>query len=229
MLKKLLMMLGAAVVWCGLSVAPLAAQDTDDAPATEETDTFDEAGEEPTVSISDMLKEVEYATKAKPKKKVYVYFFVRSHSGCGPCRAMVPASINLYKEMKGKGAEIIMLNGDADAAKAKEWAEETEMNYPIITPETRSKVDVPAGGSGGTPNVVAVTEDGEVLDNASGYTKCPEVMGNWKELVKQAKKSARAKKAKDKKKKSKKKKSKKSKKSDSASAEDDGAPSEADF
>lgn len=228
MMKKLLMMLGAAFIWCGLTVAPLAAQDTDDAPATEETDSLDEAEEEPSVSISDMLKEVEYVTKVKPKKKVYVYFFVRSHSGCGPCRAMVSSSINLYKEMKGKGAEIIMLNCDADTAKAKEWAEETEMNYPIITPETRNKVDVPAGGSGGTPNVVAVTEDGEVLDNASGYKKCPEVMGNWKDLVKQAKKSVREKKAKDKKKKSKKK-SKKSKKSEDVPAEDNAAPSEADF
>lgn len=228
MMKKLLMMLGAAFIWCGLTVAPLAAQDTDAASATEETDSMDEAEEEPSVSILDMLKEVEYATKAKPKKKVYVYFFVRSHSGCGPCRAMVPSSISLYKEMKGKGAEIIMLNGDANAAKAKEWAEEAEMNFPVITPETCKHVNVPSGGSGGTPNVVAVTEDGEVLDNASGYKKCPEVMGNWKDLVKQAKKSAREKKAKDKKKKSKKK-SKKSKKKDDASAEDDAAPSEADF
>lgn len=228
MLKKLLMMLGAACVWCGLTVAPLVAQESDDAPATEAMDSFDDAGEESTVSISDMLKEVEYVTKAKPKKKVYVYFFVRSHSGCGPCKAMVPSTINLYKEMKGKGAEIIMLNGDADTAKAREWAEEAKMNYPIITPETRNKVDVPAGGTGGTPNVVAVTEDGEVLDNESGYKDCPVVMGKWKELVKQAKKSAREKKAKDKKKKSKKK-SKKSKKSDEVPAEDDAAPSEADF
>lgn len=229
MMKKLLMMLGVAFVWCGLTVAPLAAQDTDDAPATEETDSADEAEEEPTVSISDMLKEVEYVTKAKPKKKVYVYFFVRSHSGCGPCKAMVPACISLYKEMKGKGAEIIMLNSDADSAAAKKWAEDAGMTYPIVSPETRDKVDVPAGGSGGTPNVVAVTEDGEVLDNESGYKDCPVVMGKWKDLVKQAKKSAREKKAKDKKKKAKKKKSKKSKKSDDAPAEDDGAPSEADF
>lgn len=221
-------MLGAACVWCGLTVAPLVAQESDDAPATEAMDSFDDAGEESTVSISDMLKEVEYVTKAKPKKKVYVYFFVRSHSGCGPCKAMVPSTINLYKEMKGKGAEIIMLNGDSDTAKAREWAEEAKMNYPIITPETRNKVDVPAGGTGGTPNVVAVTEDGEVLDNESGYKDCPVVMGKWKELVKQAKKSAREKKAKDKKKKSKKK-SKKSKKSDEVPAEDDAAPSEADF
>ena len=64
-MKKLLMMLGAAFIWCGLTVAPLAAQDTDAASATEETDSMDEAEEEPSVSISDMLKEVEYATKAK--------------------------------------------------------------------------------------------------------------------------------------------------------------------
>lgn len=228
MLKKLLMMLGAAFIWCGLTVAPLAAQDTDDAPASEEVDSSDEAEEEPSVSISDMLKEVEYATKAKPKKKVYVYFFVRSHSGCGPCRALVPQCIARYKEMKGKGAEIIMLNCGKNAESAKDWAKEADMNYPVITPETAGAVKVPSGGSGGTPNIVAVTPEGEVLEGVSGTTKCTAILENWKDMVKDAKKDAKKKAAKDKKKKSKKK-AKKKKSDDDASAEDNAAPSEADF
>lgn len=194
-----------------------------DSAAEEEADTEvdDAAEEEPSApTITDMLSEVEYVTKVKPKKKTFVYFFVRSHSGCGLCKAMVPACISLYKEMKGKGAEIIMLNSDQNTDAAKAWVDSAGITYPVVTPETISAVNVPAGGSGGTPNVVAVTEYGEVLDNESGYKDCPVVIGKWKDLVKQAKKSAREKQAKEKDKKTKKKKSdkKKSKKKKSADA-----------
>ena len=206
-----------------------AAGTNSDAADEDDSDAEETAEEEPgDPTISDMLSEVEYVTKVKPKKKTLVYFFVRSHSACGPCKALVPSCISLYKEMKGKGAEIIMLNSDKDTATAKAWIDSADIIYPVVTPETISSVDVPSGGSGGTPNVVAVTEYGEVLDSASGYKKCSEVIGKWKDFVKQSKKSAREKKAKDKKKKSKKK-SKKSKKKDDASAEDDAAPSETDF
>ncbi len=223
------MMLGAAFIWCGLTVAPLAAQDTDGASATEEADSFDEAEEEPTVSIPDMLKEVKYATKVKPKKKVYLYFFVRSHSGCGPCRALVPQCIARYKEMKGKGAELIMLNCGKSAETAKAWAEEAEMTYPVITPETAGQVKVPSGGSGGTPNIVAVTSSGELLEGTSGTSKCTAMLENWKDFVKDAKKAEKERKAREKKNKSKKKKSKKSKKSEEVEPEDADAPSESDF
>lgn len=223
-MKKLLMILGAAFVWCGLMTAPLAAQDADDTAAVESSEV-----EEETVSIPDMLKEVEYATKVKPKKKVYVYFFVRSHSGCGPCKALVPKCISMYKEMKGKGGEVIMLNCGKSAETAKAWADEAEMTYPVVTPETAGKVKVPSGGSGGTPNMVAVTSWGEVLEGDSGYKACGVMLDNWKDYVKEAKKAEREKKAKERKKKAKKKKSKKNKKSADAEPSDDSAPSDADF
>lgn len=171
-------------------------------------DSADAEESEPT--ISHMLKTVKYATKVRPKKKASVYFFIRSHSGCGPCKALVPKCVDLYKEMKGKGAEMIMLNSDKDEAAAAEWAESAKMTYPVITPETAGNVDVPSGGSG-TPNVVAVTDSGEMLETAIGASDCAELMGRWKELVKDIKKKEQ----KEKKKNSdqKKKKSKKGKKS----------------
>ena len=163
-----------------------------------------------TVSIPDLVKEAEYVTKVKPKKKAFVYFFLRSHSRCGFCRKIAPQMNDLYKEMKNKGAELIMLNGDPDAEKAAAWAKEMDITIPMVTPESCGPIAavVPAGGSGGSPNITAVMADGTRLDGVSGASKCPELVGSWKDMVKEAKKAEaqarKAKKSKKKKKKSKK-------------------------
>lgn len=163
-----------------------------------------------TVSIPDLVKEAEYVTKVKPKKKASVYFFLRSHSRCGFCRKIAPQMNDLYKEMKNKGAELIMLNGDPDAEKAAAWAKEMDITIPMVTPESCGPIAavVPAGGSGGSPNITAVLADGTRLEGVSGASKCPELVGTWKELVKEARKAEaqarKAKKSKKKKKKSKK-------------------------
>lgn len=191
-------MLGATLIAPNCAYA----QDT---PEAAEVETTESTKATETVSVPDMLKEAKFLTKAKPKKKVHVYFILRSHSKCGFCRKITPEMNELYKAMKGKGAELIMLSGDSDLKLAKEWATEAEMSYPIVTQETAGAITVPAGGSGGTPNIVAVTPDGTVLENGSGASSCTRIAGSWKELVKEAKKAnkAAAKKAKKAKKKAK--------------------------
>lgn len=197
----------------GLVYTPVMAQDTEE-----------EEQEEKVVTIPDMLKEVKYVTKVKPKKKAVVYYFVRSHSKCGPCVALSGANNAAYKEMKGKGAELIMLNCDADTDAAKAWAEKAGMIFPVVTPETKDEVKVPSGGSGGTPNMVVVTADGTMLENTSGMNGCKELLGKWKEMVKEGKKAEREKRKEtaDKKKAAKKKaKKKKGKSADDEAAEED--------
>lgn len=178
-------MLGATLIAPNCAYA----QDT---PEAAEVETTESTKATETVSVPDMLKEVKFLTKAKPKKKVHVYFILRSHSKCGFCRKITPEMNELYKAMKGKGAELIMLSGDSDRKVAKEWATEAEMSYPIVTHETAGAVILPSGGSGGTPNIVAVTPDGTVLESGSGASACTRIAGSWKELVKDAKKAKKA-------------------------------------
>ena len=208
-MKKLLTLFGTLFLLGGL-VAPLHAQGVEDEAA--ETEVAAEETEE--ISIPDLLQKVEFVTKVKPKKKAYVYFFLRSHSRCGFCRTITPRMNELYKEMKNKGAELIMLNCDPDTEKAKKWADETDITIPMITPETTSAIAsvVPGGGSGGTPNVMAVMADGTQIEGTSGASKCPDLVSGWKDMVKDAKKAESKKKseARKNKKKSKKKKAKKS-------------------
>ena len=208
-MKRLLIMMGSLFLLGGL-MAPLHAQDEIEDAAAE---TEEAAAEPEVVSIPDLLKEVQYVTKEKPKKKASVYFFLRSHSKCGPCQAVIPSMNEAYAEMKNKGAIIIMLNGDADTATAKQWADDKSIAFPMITPETASVIasKVPSGGSGGTPNIMAVMADGEQIEGTSGYKKCPDLVNNWKTMVKDARKAESKKKAEAKKAK-KKKKAKKAKK-----------------
>lgn len=201
-------MLGTLTVVAGLSYTPAMAQDTEDEAATEKV-----------VTISDMLEEVEYVTKVKPKKKALVYYFLRSSSTCGFCVAMCGANNAAYKEMKGKGAELILLNCDVSTEAAKKWAEKADMKYPVITPDTKNKVQVPSGG-GGIPNLVVVSADGTLIDKCTGMNACKEMYGQWKNFVKEAKKAEREKR----KEAEKAKKAKKLKKSKSADEEKaDGA------
>lgn len=193
-----------AVLMGGLSV-PTTAQEQI---AAEETSV-----EEKVVTVPEMLEQVEYVTKVKPKKKAFVYFFLRSHSNCGFCVAMSGANNEAYKEMKGKGAELIMLNCDPSTEKALAWAKKSDLSFPIITPETKDAVKVPSGG-GAYPNMVVVTSDGEVLKDGSflGMNACKGALAGWKEYVKEAKKMNREKRKEAEKAKAGKKKAKKKKK-----------------
>lgn len=199
------------VLLMGSLIAPLHAQEN----AEEQTELASEETEE--ISIPELLQKVKFVTKVKPKKKAQVYFFLRSHSRCGFCRKITPEMNELYKAMKNKGAELIMLNGDPDTETAKKWADETDISYPMITPETASVIGavVPGGGTGGSPNVMAVTADGTQIEGTSGASKCPALVGGWKDMVKEAKKAEAKKKAEARKKK------KKSKKKAKAAEEDE--------
>lgn len=200
MIKRLLIMLNTLLLITGIPCTPASAQDANDV-----------AEKDAATTIPDMLAEVEYVTKAKPKKKALVYYFLRSSSKCGYCVAMCGANNAAYKEMKGKGAELILLNCDTSTETAKSWAEKASMKYPVVSPDTKGKINVPSGGSGGLPNLVVVTADGSVVESVSGMTKCKELYSKWKDFVKEAKKAEREKRKEAEKAKATKKKNKKSK------------------
>lgn len=180
-MKKFIALFGMVFLLGGL-LAPVQAQDELDEADTEEVKL---------VSIPDLVAKADYVTKVKPKKKASVYFFLRSHSRCGFCRKITPEMNALYKEMKNKGAELIMLNTDPDKDTAAKWAKETDIEIPMIAPEATGPIAavVPGGGSGGTPNVMAVMADGEQIEGTSGASKCPELVGGWKDMVKDARKA----------------------------------------
>lgn len=182
-----------------------------------------DADDKKLAKIPAALKGAKYITDARPDTDAEVYYLLNSHSQCAFCVHHTPELIKLYKQMKGKGAELVLLNSDPTDEKARAWAEKAGMNYPVVAPAAAKKIpftiDLSSGPPPPPPLMIIVTPDGERIGQGGG-PQTSMLLGQWKDYVKKAKNSekrakvddeADSEKAEQKPKKKKKKKSKKSK------------------
>lgn len=135
------------------------------------------------------LVDRQYVTKTKPKLDAKVYFIYQSRYMCPTCVAEAPAIVATYKKMKGKGAELVMLNVDADVETAAQWAKKAKMRFPIVAPGDSSGIPFPHTGSDKLPCMVALDAQGNKLGEASGAEVAEFLAGNWKKFVKDVKKA----------------------------------------
>ena len=135
------------------------------------------------------LVDRQYVTKTKPKLDAKVYFIYQSRYMCPTCVAEAPAIVATYKKMKGKGAELVMLNVDADVETAAQWAKKAKMRFPIVAPGDSSGIPFPHAGSNKLPCMVALDAHGNKLGEASGAEVAEFLAGNWKKFVKDVKKA----------------------------------------
>lgn len=147
------------------------------------------------------LDKVGYVTEARPKLDAKVYFLFKSHSKCGYCVSHTPSLVKLHKAMRGKGAELVMLNADRNIADAEKWAESSKMTYALVKPADSAKVpfefDVLKMRTP-MPLMLAVTAHGEVL-GMSGGPEADSIVKDWRKHVAQARKLERERKAAEKK------------------------------
>jgi thiol-disulfide isomerase/thioredoxin len=80
---------------------------------------------------------------------------------CGPCKAEIPGFIELQEKYKDK-LTIVGYNVDDDAPKAKAFATEYKMNYPILLGESREDVQDAYGPIWGIPASFIISKDGKV-------------------------------------------------------------------
>ena len=80
---------------------------------------------------------------------------------CGPCKAEIPGFIELQAKYKDK-LTIIGYNVDDDAPKAKAFATEYKMNYPVLLGESREDVQDAYGPIWGIPASFIISKDGKV-------------------------------------------------------------------
>ncbi len=140
-------------------------------------------------SVPASLQDRQYITKARPDAKAKVYFIYQSRYMCPTCVAEAPAIVAVYKKMKGKGAELVMLNVDADDETAAKWARKAKMRFPIVSPTDRSGIPFPHTGSSKLPCMVALDAHGNKLGEASGAEVAEFLSANWKNFVKDIKKT----------------------------------------
>ena len=135
------------------------------------------------------LVDRKYVTKTQPKLDAKVYFIYQSRYMCPNCVKEAPAIVAAYKKMKGKGAELVMLNVDADDETAAKWAKKAKMRFPIVSPTDRAGIPFPHTGKSSLPCMVALDAQGNKLGEASGLEVSAFLASNWKQFVKDVKKA----------------------------------------
>ena len=90
---------------------------------------------------------------------------------CGPCRAEIPHLIELAKEFKGQGVEVIGLtteNPATDTEAVREFARQFKINYPIgwANGEFASGL---MNGRGTIPQTYVIGRDGKVRKHLVGF------------------------------------------------------------
>jgi thiol-disulfide isomerase/thioredoxin len=105
---------------------------------------------------------------------------------CGPCRQEIPHLIELAKEYKGKGVEVIGLTNEdpeTDAEMVKEFSKVFNINYQIgwADPEMQSGL---TRGRAAIPQTYIIGRDGKVLRHYVGFN--PRVVPQMKAVIEAA-------------------------------------------
>ena len=80
---------------------------------------------------------------------------------CGPCKAEIPIFVELQEKYKGQ-LVIVGFSVDDTAEKARQYAKQHKMNYPILLGEGREDVQDAYGPIWGIPASFIISKDGRV-------------------------------------------------------------------
>jgi peroxiredoxin len=81
---------------------------------------------------------------------------------CGPCKVEIPGFVELYNTYKSSGFEIVGVVLMDDFAKAKPFAQQYKMNYPIVNGIERGDLDEAFGPFFALPTTFLIARDGRI-------------------------------------------------------------------
>lgn len=87
---------------------------------------------------------------------------------CGPCKAEIPGFVRLQEKYRDRGLVIVGYSVDDTAEKAKAYAAEYKMNYPILLGEGREDVQDAYGPIWGIPASFLISKDGKICRKHMG-------------------------------------------------------------
>src|SRR5215475_8317394 len=105
---------------------------------------------------------------------------------CGPCREEIPHLVELAKEYKGKGVEVLGLtneNPETDAEMVKEFSKMFNINYPIGWADEEMQSGLTRGRAA-IPQTYIIGRDGKVLRHYVGFN--PRVVPQMKAVIEAA-------------------------------------------
>jgi thiol-disulfide isomerase/thioredoxin len=87
---------------------------------------------------------------------------------CGPCKIEIPGFIDLYRKYKAQGFEIVGVVVQDEFARAKPFAQEFKMNYPVVNGDGRNDVEDAFGPFWGLPTSFLIGRDGRLCKTHVG-------------------------------------------------------------
>jgi|APSaa5957512535_1039671.scaffolds.fasta_scaffold84768_2 thiol-disulfide isomerase/thioredoxin len=88
---------------------------------------------------------------------------------CGPCRVEIPGFIELYDAYEDQGLVILGVSIDDPVDALLFYAEEMEMDYPVLIGDGRDDVKDSFGPLVGFPTTVLIDREGNICHSHSGF------------------------------------------------------------
>lgn len=185
---SILFVCGLGAVLCGM---PMAQGQEDETPTPPKKVKKDES--EDLAAVPASIKDKKLLNKAKLNTKAKVYFIYQSRAACAICVSELPGIVDAYKRMKGKKAEIVMLN-IGDEKKDAKWVKDAKVAFPVVAPDQRDGIPFPYEAQSEEdhtlPQMVAVDAEGNKLGQANG-SNVADFVKDWKKVVKDYEKQER--------------------------------------
>jgi thiol-disulfide isomerase/thioredoxin len=149
------------------TMAPVSSHQPDAANAGNEQDGAACMADAKPAKLDFTLKDLENKDVSLSKYKGKVILLNFWATWCGPCKAEIPGFVELQKAIPNE-LVIIGYSVDDDAPKAKAFAAEYKMNYPILLGLGREDVQDAFGPFWGIPASVLISRDGKVCKKHIG-------------------------------------------------------------
>ena len=113
--------------------------------------------------VAQKLRKCDFLLNKKFKKNAKFYLCLFSASWCGPCRAEMPRIAKTYVEKlkDDPDIELIHFSRDQNDDKARAWAKEHNVKFPVVKPKGGNPLDL---HSRGIPHLFIVKADGTLVE-----------------------------------------------------------------
>jgi peroxiredoxin len=89
---------------------------------------------------------------------------------CGPCKIEIPGFVELYDKYRAQGFEMVGMLVEDEIAKARPFAEQFKMNYPVLDATAREDVQEAFGPLWGLPTAFLIDRSGRICKKHSGFS-----------------------------------------------------------
>ena len=88
---------------------------------------------------------------------------------CAPCRIEIPGFIELYDKYEDRGLTVLGISVDDPVASLLLYAEEMEMDYPVLIGDQRDDIKNSYGPLYGFPTTFLITREGNICHQHTGF------------------------------------------------------------